>query len=97
MVGGKIVDMFSMGEDLYKILVKENRNTCCVMACIPSPAVKEVNIGDVIWWQSGKVYFNVFDCPDTPFEKHLYSGGNARSFYEDKLKRLAFKSPNNIK
>lgn len=96
MVGGTIKDFFckDSGKNyLVKFLVVESKDACTVQAEVPKSAIDfgMIKIGQPIWWQNPKVLIKIEETRDVPFDKVGFSGGDEKSFYEEKKKQLTRK------
>jgi hypothetical protein len=94
MVGGKIKDFFyRSGKDnnyIVKFLVVENKDTCTVQAEVPKSAIDFglIKIGLPIWWHNPSVLIKIEETRDVPFKKIGNSGGDEKSYYEEKKNQL---------
>lgn len=93
MVGGTIKDFFckDSGKNyLVKFLVVENKDVCTVQAEIPKSAIDfgMIRIGQPIWWQNPSVLIKIEETRDVAFKKIGNSGGDEKSFYEEKANQI---------
>lgn len=90
MVGGIIKDFFyrsTKGNNyIVKFLVIENKDSCTVQAEIPKSAIDfgMIKIGLPIWWHNPSVLIKIEETQDVPFKKVGFSGGDTKSFNEEK-------------
>lgn len=76
MVGGKIYDMTDEGETVLFTVRgtgSEQNDLMDVRGKIPGSAKGLIEVGNNIWWQSGKLYITIFEVGDNEFEKVGYS------------------------
>jgi hypothetical protein len=94
MVGGTIKDFFYKGSSrnnyLVKFLVADNSDRCTVQAEIPKSAIDYgmIKIGQSIWWQNPSVLIKIEETRDVPFKKIGCSGGDEKSYYEEKKSQI---------
>lgn len=97
MVGGTIKDFFikeDRGENyLVKFLAVDKSDVCTVMAEVPKDAIdyRMIKEGQSIWWQNPSVLIKIEETQDVPFKKIGFSGGDMKSFNEEKkhlIKRM---------
>lgn len=99
MVGGIIKDFFYKSESskdanyIVKFLVVENNDSCTVTAEVPKTAIDfgMIKIGQPIWWQNPSVLIKIEETRDVPFKKIGNSGGDDKSFYEEKKNMISHK------
>lgn len=90
MVGGRIKDFFvketKSHHYIVKFLVVDKYDTCTVMAEIPKDAIdfRMIKNGQSIWWHNPVVLIKIEETQDVPFKKIGNSGGDTKSFMEDK-------------
>ena len=89
MVGGIIKDFFykeSGSNYLVRFLVVEDKDACTVQAEVPKSAIDfgMIKIGQPIWWQNPSVLIKIEETRDVPFKKIGASGGDEKSYYEEK-------------
>jgi hypothetical protein len=94
MVGGKIKDFFvnetRAHHYIVKFLVVDKSDHCTVMAEMPKDSIdfRMIKVGQPIWWHNPVVLIKIEETKDVPFKKIGYSGGDIKSFMEDKKASL---------
>ena len=76
MIGGKVIGIARRkGETLLH--VQDGKDTCSVWCVEPGSKMRmhygQIELGDSVWWQCGKVYWTSAHYSDVPLLKIAYS------------------------